>query len=63
MSTVTAGPAAVVSESSKRTLARLAGTPALIAASVAMLIVGILVGILIGNAARKRIDRWSHGIS
>ena len=59
MSTVTAGPAAAVSESSKRTLARLAGTPALIAASVAMLIVGILIG----NAARKRIDRWSHGIS
>jgi hypothetical protein len=31
----------------------------LIIASVAML----LVGILIGSAARKRIDRWSHGIS
>jgi hypothetical protein len=30
-----------------------------IIASVTMLIIGILIG----SAARKRIDRWSHGIS
>jgi hypothetical protein len=30
-----------------------------IIAGVAMLVVGILIG----SAARKRIDRWSHGIS
>jgi hypothetical protein len=59
MSTATAKPSTALSEGSKRALSRLAGTPTLIAASVAMLIVGILVG----NAARKRIDRWSHGIS
>jgi hypothetical protein len=59
MSTAIAEPATALSESSKRTLARLAGTGTLITASVAMLIVGILIG----NAARKRIDRWSHGIS
>ena len=59
MSTATAGPSTALSESSKRTFARLAGMSTLIIASVAML----LVGILIGSAARKRIDRWSHGIS
>jgi hypothetical protein len=59
MSTPTAEAVTAVSERSKRTLARLAGPYALIAASVATLIVGILIG----NAARKRIDRWSHGIS
>jgi hypothetical protein len=59
MSTAAAKPSTVLSESSKRALPRLAGTPALIAASVAMLIAGILIG----NAARKRVDRWSHGIS
>jgi hypothetical protein len=58
MSIVTAEPATAVSERSKRTLAQLAGPYTLIAASVAMLIVGILIG----NAARKRIDGWSHGI-
>ena len=59
MSTATAGPATTLSEQSKRTFARLAGTSAVITASVAMLVVGILIG----NAARKRIARWSHGIS
>ena len=59
MSMTTVEPATAVSERSKRTLARLAGPSALIAASVAMLIAGILIG----NAARKRIDGWSHGIS
>jgi len=59
MSTATAGPAAAISESSKRTFARLAGASTLIIASVAMLVVGILIG----SAARKRIDRMSHGIS
>ncbi len=59
MSTATAGPAAAISETSKRTFARLAGMSTAIIAGLAML----LVGILIGSAARKRIDRWSHGIS
>jgi len=59
MSTATAGPPTTLSEQSKRTFARLAGMSTLIITSVAMLIVGILIG----SAARKRIDRWSHGIS
>jgi hypothetical protein len=59
MSTATAGPVTALSETSKRTYARLAGVSTLIIASVAILIVGILIG----SAARKRIDRWSHGIS
>ncbi len=59
MSTATAGPPTTLSETSKRTLARLAGMSTAIIAGVAMLIVGILIG----SAARKRIDRMSHGIS
>jgi hypothetical protein len=59
MSTATAGPATALSESTKRTFARMAGMSTLIIMSVVMLIVGILIG----NAARKRIDRMSHGIS
>jgi hypothetical protein len=59
MSMATAEPASALSEHSKRTFARLAGASTLIIASVAMLIVGIFIG----SAARKRIDRWSHGIS
>ena len=59
MSTATAGPPTTLSETSKRTLARLAGTSTAVIAGVAMLIVGILIG----SAARKRIDRMSHGIS
>ena len=59
MSTATTELPTALSEGGKRAIPRLAGTPVLIAASVAMLIVGILIG----NAARKRIDRWSHGIS
>jgi len=59
MSTATADLDTALSEASKRRLVRLAGASTLITAGVAML----AVGILIGNAARKRIDRWSHGIS
>jgi hypothetical protein len=59
MSAVVVKQSTVPSELSKRRLARLAGASTLITASVAMLIAGILIG----NAARKRIDRWSHGIS
>jgi uncharacterized membrane protein YjjP (DUF1212 family) len=59
MSTPIAEAATTVGQKSKRTLARVAGPSTLIAASVAMLIAGILIG----NAARKRIDGWSHGIS
>jgi hypothetical protein len=59
MSTATAGPATTLSEQSKRTFARLAGMSTVIIASVAMLVIGILIG----SAARKRIDRMSHGIS
>jgi hypothetical protein len=59
MSTATAGPATTLSEQSKRTFSRLAGMSTVIIASVAMLVAGILIG----SAARKRIDRWSHGIS
>jgi hypothetical protein len=59
MSTATAGPVTTLSEQSKRTFARLAGMSTVIIVSVAMLVVGILIG----SAARKRIDRWSHGIS
>jgi hypothetical protein len=59
MSTATADLDTALSETSKRRLVRLAGASTLITAGVAML----AVGILIGNAARKRIDRWSHGIS
>jgi len=40
-------------------LARLAAAATLIISSLVMLIAGILIG----NAARKRIDRWSHGIT
>jgi hypothetical protein len=59
MSTETTGPDTALSESSKPRLAGRAGMSVLITASVATLVVGILIG----NAARKRIDRWSHGIS
>jgi len=59
MSTATAEPATALSENGKWAVARLTGPYTLIAASVAMLIAGILIG----NAARKRIDRWSHGMS
>jgi len=49
-------PSTTLGEGSKRKPSRLAGPPALIATSLAMLIVGIVIG----NAARKRIDRWTH---
>ena len=59
MSTATAESNTAFSESGKGALARLTGMPTLIIASVAMLVVGVLIG----NAVRRRIDRWSHGIS
>ena len=59
MSTAIAERGTALSASSKRSLARLAGASTAITAGVVMLIVGIFIG----NAARKRIDRWSHGIS
>ena len=59
MSTAAGGPATTLSDATRRTFARLAGVSALIAASVASLVLGIFIG----SAARKRIDRWSHGIS
>jgi len=59
MSTATAGPPVAISDSSRRTLGRLAGASALIISSV----VALIVGIAIGSAARKRIDRMSHGIT
>jgi 2-methylcitrate dehydratase PrpD len=48
-----------ISDSSKRKLARLAGTSTVLTASLAAL----AIGIFIGNAARKRIDRATHGYS
>ena len=48
-----------ISESSRRKLARLTGTSAVLTASLAAL----AIGIIIGNAARKRIDRVAHGYS
>ncbi len=56
MSSVTAGQPAAISDSSRRTLTRLAGASILIISSVAMLVAGIVIG----NAARKRIERVSH---
>jgi hypothetical protein len=48
-----------LSESSKRKLARFAGTSAVITASLTALVIGIAIG----NMARKRIDRLAHGYS
>ena len=59
MSTATARRPAAISDSSRRKLARMAWASSLIISSLVML----TAGILIGNAARKRIDRWSHGIT
>jgi hypothetical protein len=59
MSTATARPPAAISDSSRQKLGRLAGASTVIISSV----VALIVGIVIGNAARKRIDRWSHGIT
>ena len=59
MSTAAASPPAAISDESRRRLARMAWTSSLIISNLAMLIVGILIG----SAARKRIDRMSHGIS
>jgi hypothetical protein len=52
-------PLRAISESSKRKVARLAGTSTVLIASVTAL----TIGIFIGNAARKRIDRATHGYS
>jgi len=57
MSTATARSPAAISDSSRRTFARLAGASILIISSVAMLVAGIVIG----NAARKRIERVSRG--
>jgi hypothetical protein len=54
-----AQPLHVITETSKRKLARLAGTSTVITASLTAL----TIGIVIGNAARKRIDRATHGYS
>jgi hypothetical protein len=59
MSTVTAEPDTAFGEGSKRKLPGRAGMSVLITASVGMLVAGILIG----NAARKRVDKLSHGIS
>ena len=59
MSTATARPPVAISDSSRQRLGRLAGASTLIISGVVMLIVGIFIG----NAARKRIDKWSHGIT
>jgi hypothetical protein len=59
MSTATAKRPAAISDDSRRMLARVAAAATLIVSSLVMLIAGILIG----NAARKRIDRWSHGIT
>jgi hypothetical protein len=52
-------PLSPLSESSRRKLARLARTSAVISASVAALVIGIAIG----NAARKRIDKAAHAYS
>jgi hypothetical protein len=59
MSTATAEPDTALGESIKRRLPGWAGLSVLITASVGMLVAGILIG----NAARKRVDKLSHGIS
>jgi hypothetical protein len=59
MSAATAEAVTALTESTKRRLAGRAGMSMLITASVGMLVVGILIG----NAARKRVDKLSHGIS
>ncbi len=57
MSTAAAGQPAAISDSSRRTIVRLAGASILIISSLAMLVAGIVIG----NAARKRIERVSRG--
>ena len=52
-------PLRAISESSKRKLARFAGASTVLTASLTAL----AIGIFIGNAARKRIDRATHGYS
>jgi hypothetical protein len=52
-------PLSPLSEGSRRKLARLAGTSAVISASLTALVIGIAIG----NAARKRIDRAAHAYS
>lgn len=45
-----------LSESSKRSIVRMATTVAVAAGALATL----AAGIAIGNAARKRLDKWAH---
>jgi hypothetical protein len=49
-------PDSPLSESSKRNMARMATTAALVAVGVAALVTGIVIG----SAARKRVDKWAH---
>jgi hypothetical protein len=49
-------PDSPLSESSKRKIARMATTVAVIVAGVAVLVTGIAIG----NATRKRVDKWAH---
>jgi hypothetical protein len=44
-------------QSAEHSQGKLAGESALITAGLA----GLIIGIGIGNAARKRVDRWTHG--
>jgi hypothetical protein len=57
MTSATARQPAAISDSSRRTLARLGGASILIISSLAMLVAGIVIG----NAARKRFERVSRG--
>jgi hypothetical protein len=57
MTSATARRPAAISDSSRRTLARLGGASILIISSLAMLVAGIVIG----NAARKRFERVSRG--
>jgi hypothetical protein len=49
-------PDSPLSENGKRTMTRMAGTAALVAVGLTVLVTGIVIG----NAARKRIYKWSH---
>jgi hypothetical protein len=59
MSAGTARPPVAISDSSRRTLVRLAGASTLIISNLVMLITGIVIG----NVARKRIDKRTRGIA
>jgi hypothetical protein len=59
MSTETARRPAAVSESSRRTIVRLAWASSVVISSLVML----AVGIIIGSAARKRIAKETRGFN